>query len=96
VNRWVALTLTTKAEESTETILAGVSNNAVPFFQPLDATNTVVSVLCQFFNISNPSDDDMIFLLLARRYGFSEAKRGASELGCNCAVAIGAFERLLA
>src|ERR1035437_1339171 len=53
----------TSSEASTDATVTRVSNTEIPLFRPEEMTTTVVSILCHFFNISKPSDDDIIFLL---------------------------------
>jgi len=47
-------------------------------------SSSEVAALCHFFNIENPSSDDKMFLLIARRHGFAEATRLQVGLKWKC------------
>jgi hypothetical protein len=65
-------------------------------FKLADTNNKAVSALFQFFSLSNPSADDITFLLVARRSGRTAAKRLAFMLNWNCQAAIQAVDILSA
>jgi hypothetical protein len=60
---------------------------------PLDNTFTTASVLCQFFNLANPSEDDIHFLRFVRSVGFYKAKHVAAAFNWECGSAIQALDR---
>jgi hypothetical protein len=71
-----------------------LSSRAVTPFSPQVDDVSLTLVLSQFFSISGPSSDDMSFLLHARRFGMSDAKQHARNLGWHCAQAIRAVEHM--
>jgi hypothetical protein len=70
------------------------STGRMPLFAPQENESTWVRVLSQFFNISDPSADNMKFLLFVRRFGLSNAKKTASDLAWQCDAAIAAVEQI--
>jgi hypothetical protein len=50
--------------------------------------------LAKFFNLDQPTADDMLFLLFFRRYGFSDARRCAKDMKWDCKQALSACEHM--
>ena len=84
----------TKVDSSTDRTLTRISESPALGFRDLRLNETETSALSQFFNIVNPSDVDMLYLLLARRSGRTEAQNIASQLGWQCKQAIEAVDRM--
>lgn len=60
----------------------------------LDLNDTSNRDICQFFSMPNPSPEETMFLLVARRSGRTKAKQIAIELGWKCEAAIRAVDLL--
>ena len=73
-------TNTTKPESSTEAIRTTSELIMAAETGSFEMNSTEQAALCHFFNISNPSPDDMFFLLLFRSRGLSEAIRLAKSM----------------
>jgi hypothetical protein len=82
-------------EAVTPDTLTGTSKRDIPLFNPELDADKVRDVIAQFFNISNPCDDDIMFLLFLRRDGLHEAKRVAQSFGWKCEMAVRSVERMM-
>jgi hypothetical protein len=65
-------------------------------FQLKEGATSAFSAFCQFFSLASPSEDDILFILVARRYGRTKAKKTALALKWKCEAAIRAIDILAA
>lgn len=85
----------TSVDASTARIVTFEEFNRMSGKNCFELNSSNIPFLCQFFKISNASDDDMMFLLYVRNHGLTRALHVSEVLKWECDKAIGAVLRML-